>query len=112
MARTRHPRTGPSPDRTGTGKAIVYRLFNRLGDSERVEIDVALRSEQRQLLRLMAQGLPDAAIARRLSLGPRTLARRISDLYSLLGVDTRFQAGVTAERLGLLDPPAERNNVA
>jgi DNA-binding NarL/FixJ family response regulator len=90
----------------------VYRLFNRFRDSERVEIDVALRSEQRQLLRLMALGLPDAAIARRLSLGPRTLARRISDLYTLLGVDTRFQAGVTAERLGLLASPTKRDFVA
>jgi DNA-binding NarL/FixJ family response regulator len=66
--------------------------------------DNELREEQRHLLRLMAQGFPDTTIARRLSLGPRTLARRISDLYAVLGVETRFQAGAAAERLGLLTP--------
>jgi DNA-binding CsgD family transcriptional regulator len=71
---------------------------NVLRDERRV-----LREEQRQLLRLMAEGLPDIAIARRLALGPRTLARRVADLYDLLGVDTRFQAGVAAQRQGLLD---------
>jgi DNA-binding NarL/FixJ family response regulator len=66
--------------------------------------DTELGEQQRQLLRLMAQGFPDTTIARRLSLGPRTLARRISDLYAVLGVETRFQAGAAAERLGLLAP--------
>lgn len=74
--------------------------LNVLHDERRI-----LREEQRQLLRLMAEGLPDTAIARRLALGPRTLARRVADLYDLLGVDTRFQAGVAAQRLGLLDDP-------
>ncbi|MCA2207235.1 hypothetical protein [Nocardia rosealba] len=63
-----------------------------------------LQEEQRRLLLLMAQGVPDTTIARQLSLGQRTLARRIANLYALLGVETRFQAGVVAERLGLLDP--------
>ncbi|WP_432945884.1 response regulator transcription factor [Kribbella sp. CA-253562] len=66
--------------------------------------DNELGEQQRQLLRLMAQGFPDTTIARRLSLGPRTLARRISELYAVLGVETRFQAGAAAERLGLLAP--------
>lgn len=72
-----------------------------------------LREEQRRLLQLMAEGLPDAAIARRLAVGGRTLTRRIAELYEVLGVDTRFQAGAAAQRLGLLpdlspprpDPP-------
>ena len=63
---------------------------------------VVLDREQRELLRLLATGLPDTAIARRMSLAPRTLARRISSLYQMLQADNRFQAGVAAERLGLL----------
>lgn len=74
------------------------------GAERRPQVD----EEQRRLLRLMAQGYPDTAIARRLSLGPRTLARRISELYLVLGVDTRFQAGAAAERLGLLTPARRR----
>ncbi|ONI86480.1 hypothetical protein ALI144C_11255 [Actinosynnema sp. ALI-1.44] len=63
---------------------------------------VVLDREQRELLRLLATGLPDTAIARRMSLAPRTLARRISSLYQTLQADNRFQAGAAAERLGLL----------
>jgi DNA-binding NarL/FixJ family response regulator len=59
--------------------------------------------EQRELLRLLASGLPDTAIARRMCLAPRTLARRIANLYQTLQADNRFQAGAAAERLGLLD---------
>jgi DNA-binding NarL/FixJ family response regulator len=61
-----------------------------------------LDREQRELLRLLASGLPDTAIARRMCLAPRTLARRISNLYRMLQADNRFQAGAAAERLGLL----------
>jgi DNA-binding NarL/FixJ family response regulator len=63
-----------------------------------------LDREQRELLRLLASGLPDTAIARRMCLAPRTLARRISHLYQMLQADNRFQAGAAAERLGLLEP--------
>lgn len=62
-----------------------------------------LDQEQRELLRLLASGLPDTAVARRMCLAPRTLARRIASLYEMLQADNRFQAGVAAERLGLLD---------
>jgi DNA-binding NarL/FixJ family response regulator len=61
-----------------------------------------LDREQRELLQLLASGLPDTAIARRMCLAPRTLARRIASLYELLQADNRFQAGAAAERLGLL----------
>jgi DNA-binding NarL/FixJ family response regulator len=67
---------------------------------------VMLNEQQLQLMRLLAGGLPDRSIARRLCLAPRTLARRISEIYRILGVDTRFQAGVAAQRLGLIDEPA------
>ncbi|MEV4320162.1 LuxR C-terminal-related transcriptional regulator [Actinocrispum sp. NPDC049592] len=64
---------------------------------------LVLDREQRELLVLLASGLPDTAIARRMCLAPRTLARRISTLYQLLQADNRFQAGAAAERLGLLN---------
>ena len=73
---------------------------------------VVLDHEQRELLRLLATGLPDTAIARRMSLAPRTLARRISSLYEMLQADNRFQAGAAAERLGLLAGAHEDQSVA
>jgi DNA-binding NarL/FixJ family response regulator len=59
-------------------------------------------TEQRELLRLLATGLPDTAIARRMRVAPRTLARRISLLYQELQADNRFQAGAAAQRRGWL----------
>jgi len=69
-----------------------------------------LNEQQFQLMQMLAAGLPDRSIARRLCLAPRTLARRVSEIYRILGVDTRFQAGVAAQRLGLIGDPvgAER----
>ena len=43
-----------------------------------------------------------ASIARQLDISVRTAQRRISDIMSALGVDTRFQAGIQATRRGWL----------
>lgn len=54
------------------------------------------------VLRLMATGAKDRAIARALDVTPRTVIRRISRIMDLLSADTRFQAGVQAARRGWL----------
>jgi hypothetical protein len=46
------------------------------------------------LLTLMASGLTDGAIARKLGISERTVRRRVSDILAELGVATRFQAGL------------------
>lgn len=58
-------------------------------------------SEDR-LLSLLAAGLKDEAIARQLGVSLRTVHRRTHELSESLGARTRFQAGMRAERLGLL----------
>lgn len=63
-----------------------------------VEQDVDAR-----LLALLAGGFKDEAIARYLGLGLRTVRRRVARLAEELGVHTRFQLGVVAQRRGLLD---------
>ncbi|SPT58557.1 LuxR C-terminal-related transcriptional regulator [Actinomadura madurae] len=45
------------------------------------------------VLTLLAAGLTDDAIARRLSISTRTVQRRVRDLCDRLGARTRFQAG-------------------
>ena len=54
------------------------------------------------LLRLLAAGLKDQAIARHLGIGLRTVVRRIGNLSRALDAETRFQAGLQASRRGLL----------
>ena len=53
------------------------------------------------ILRLMAAGLKDDVIARRLGMAPRTLRRHLRDITDELDADSRFQAGYRAWRLGL-----------
>lgn len=54
-----------------------------------------------RLLALLASGFKDEAIARYLGIGVRTVRRRVATLTDELGVHTRFQLGVVAERRGL-----------
>ncbi|MFJ3163550.1 helix-turn-helix domain-containing protein [Streptomyces kanasensis] len=62
------------------------------------------RAEQRELLRLLAAGLKDEAIARRLGVHVHTARRRISRLLEALDARTRFQAGARATARGWLEP--------
>ncbi|MFG2823428.1 LuxR C-terminal-related transcriptional regulator [Kitasatospora sp. NPDC048365] len=54
----------------------------------------------REVLRLLAAGLTDRAIGRKLEISDRTVRRLVADLTADLGADSRFQAGVHAARLG------------
>ncbi len=55
-----------------------------------------------RVLRLLAAGATDAAIAEQVGISQRTVERRVRALMEQLGVTTRFQAGVQAARRGWL----------
>jgi len=57
--------------------------------------------ETKQLVRWLAEGLGDSAIARRLGVTERTVSRRLTAVFQLLGAESRFQAGVRASEVGL-----------
>ena len=67
-----------------------------------VAVRVAGRDQRRFLLQQLAAGQHDEQIARRLGLSLRTVRRRVADLMTELGADSRFQAGVEAARRGWL----------
>ncbi|WP_406076398.1 LuxR C-terminal-related transcriptional regulator [Streptomyces virginiae] len=69
------------------------------------------------ILVMLAKGLKDDTIARRLGISLRTCRRHVSELLETLGAHSRFEAGVIAERQGLLThhpapPPAIEAPVA
>ncbi|HET9142856.1 helix-turn-helix domain-containing protein [Actinophytocola sp.] len=55
-----------------------------------------LSTKDQQLLALLAAGLTDQAIARRLGVALRTVERRVRHMMDGLGARTRFQAGLRA----------------
>jgi DNA-binding CsgD family transcriptional regulator len=57
---------------------------------------------RRFILQMLAAGQKDEQIARSLGMSLRTVRRRVADLMTELGCDTRFQAGVEAVRRGWL----------
>jgi DNA-binding CsgD family transcriptional regulator len=59
-----------------------------------------MTAQERELLMLLAAGLPDNAIAAELNISLSTLRRRLSALMSRLGAKTRFQAATVAHRRG------------
>lgn len=61
-----------------------------------------LNPEDVELLRLLSEGLPSEAVARRLELSDRTVRRRTRAICDRLGVAAPVQAIVWAARRGLL----------
>lgn len=70
------------------------------GDVPRAADGEELTDQQRAVLRLLATGAKDDAIARALGVSTRTVTRVVGELTALLGADSRFQAGVRAAKLG------------
>ena len=112
---------GLDPDGTGRARgalvhpspmlATLSTVFDLLWDRA-IPLDVGVRGgaeagwrisdEDAAMLRLLAAGLKDQAIARHLGIGLRTVVRRIGNLSRALDAETRFQAGLQAARRGLL----------
>jgi len=60
-------------------------------------------ARMRQVAVLMAAGLKDETIARRLDVSIRTVRRLVSATMAALQSESRFQAGVTAVKRGWVD---------
>lgn len=66
-----------------------------------------LTPREREVLRLLAQGLDNAAIAEALVVTKRTVQNHVSNVYGKLGVGSRTQAALYAIRHGLADVPTD-----
>jgi DNA-binding NarL/FixJ family response regulator len=66
-----------------------------------------LTTRQREVLRLLAEGLDNAEIAARLGISERTARAHVSGVLRRLGVSNRTQAAVAAVRAGWRGPSRE-----
>ena len=63
-----------------------------------------LTARETEVLGLLAQGLANKQIARRLSISPKTVGNHVEHVYTKLGVSSRAAAALHAMRHGLVDP--------
>jgi DNA-binding NarL/FixJ family response regulator len=61
----------------------------------------ALTDREREVLVLVAEGLPNKQIARRLEITEKTVKAHLTSVYRAIGVNDRMQAGLWARRHGL-----------
>jgi DNA-binding NarL/FixJ family response regulator len=67
---------------------------------------VDLTDRERQVLALLAGGLANKQIARRLGISEKTVKGHLTNLFQRIGVSDRTQAALWAERTGALQAPA------
>ncbi|WP_228717428.1 helix-turn-helix transcriptional regulator [Allosaccharopolyspora coralli] len=90
--------------------AAMVRIFDDLwrfaapftGQAATVNGDAQPSEEERWILSLLASGATDDTIGRLMGFSARTAHRRVRELIARLGVETRFQAGMQAVKLGWL----------
>jgi DNA-binding NarL/FixJ family response regulator len=61
----------------------------------------ALTDREREVLALVAEGLPNKQIARRLEITEKTVKAHLTSVFRAIGVNDRMQAGLWARRHGL-----------
>lgn len=81
--------------------SVASRLMRRSGPSRAAYHDVTPR--ERDVLRLVVEGLANKQIAQRLGIGEKTVKTHVSRVLAKLGVSDRTQAAVLAIREGLVD---------
>jgi DNA-binding CsgD family transcriptional regulator/sugar-specific transcriptional regulator TrmB len=74
-----------------------------LGD-ESQHVDGELTGQERELLRLLSQGLTDQVAARRLGVSLRTERRMMANIMQRLSAHSRFEAGLRASERRWLGP--------
>ena len=81
--------------------SVTARVVERLRtDSEEDELLARLSPQERNILRLIADGLTNRQIAEQVHLAEKTVKNYVSNLLAKLGMERRTQAAVYAARLG------------
>jgi NarL family two-component system response regulator LiaR len=98
--------------RVAAGEALLHpaaaaRLMAELAaDGERKDVRALLTKREREVLELVARGMPNKLIARELGISQKTVKTHMSNVLAKLGLTDRTQAALYAVREGLVEPQA------
>lgn len=81
---------------------VAAKLLTRVREPRPAGFAVDLSEREREVLRLVAAGLPNKAIARALSIAERTVKFHVTSILRKLGADNRAQAVALGLERGLL----------
>jgi len=83
--------------------ALLSRLMSRVHRGAEPRLGADLTARELEVLGLVAEGLSNAAIAKRLWLSVNTVRNHVANLLGKLGVHSKLEALAVATREGLLD---------
>jgi two-component system, NarL family, response regulator LiaR len=85
--------------------AVTARVLREVAaDEPAAESDGGLTAREREVLALVARGLPNKLIARELGIAEKTVKAHVSSILAKLGVTDRTQAALLAVRRGWVEP--------
>jgi DNA-binding CsgD family transcriptional regulator len=93
---------GQARGREGAGATARLTAPHLSSTCRRLHGTIHLTRRELQVLALLAEGLPNKLICRRLDISGGTVKIHVSRVLAELGVSSRLQAVVVAQRLGLL----------
>jgi len=85
---------------------LLARLLGRLRH-DRSQPATDLTGREREILELIAEGLTNAAIAKRLFISVNTVRNHVQSLLAKLGAHSKLEALSVAVRDGLISPPSQ-----
>jgi DNA-binding NarL/FixJ family response regulator len=95
LAGIRAAARGESPLAPKAATALIEARTQRRPDEE-------LSDREREVLGLVARGLPNKLIARRLGISEKTVKAHLTSVFRRIGVDDRTQAAIWARQHGLV----------
>jgi DNA-binding NarL/FixJ family response regulator len=84
--------------------AAAARVMAELAADGERRAGAALTPREREVLSLIARGMPNKVIARELRVSEKTVKTHVSNLLGKLGLTDRTQAALYAVREGIVDP--------
>lgn len=90
-------------ERVINGELITPEFYTEKDSGHSLPLKEAITPRQKQVLQLLAEGLPNKSICKRLNLTEHTVKSHIKALFQTLNVHSRTECARAASLLGLID---------